>query len=142
MNEPRVTHEKRDVDVTSIFLIAALLVMAGIVTAVATAGLFNVYFRHFVASEKAPPKISEERVDFPQPRLEVTAPQELAKFREHEEHDLNTYGWIDHRNGVVRLPIDRAIELLSERGLPEAGAGVTNLQLMQNVPLQNENRAP
>ncbi len=35
----------------------------------------------------------------------------LAKNREKEHNDSTTYGWIDRKAGIVRLPVDRAIEL-------------------------------
>jgi hypothetical protein len=35
---------------------------------------------------------------------------------------LTTYGWMDQNAGVVRLPIERAKELILERGLPVRGA--------------------
>jgi hypothetical protein len=35
-----------------------------------------------------------------------------------ERAALTTYGWVDRKSGVVRMPIERAMELLVERGLP------------------------
>ena len=49
-------------------------------------------------------------------------PGNLQTFREHEDEKLTTYGWIDKNTGVVRIPIDRAKDLLLERGLPVRGA--------------------
>lgn len=40
--------------------------------------------------------------------------QILRKHRAQDEERLHTYGWIDQEKGIVRLPIDRAIELLLE----------------------------
>ncbi len=55
---------------------------------------------------------------FPQPRLETNEPSEITSFRVQEEQTLNSYGWVDQSAGVVRIPIDRAMELLAQRGLP------------------------
>ncbi len=55
---------------------------------------------------------------FPQPRLETNEPGEINEFRLHEEETLHSYGWVDQPSGVVRIPIDRAMELLAQRGLP------------------------
>ena len=55
---------------------------------------------------------------FPQPRLETNEPTEINDFRVQEEQTLNSYGWVDQQAGVVRIPIDRAMELLAQRGLP------------------------
>jgi hypothetical protein len=55
---------------------------------------------------------------FPQPRLETNEPVEINDFRVQEEKNLNSYGWVDQQAGVVRIPIERAMELLAQRGLP------------------------
>lgn len=55
---------------------------------------------------------------FPQPRLETNEPIEINEFRVQEEKTLHSYGWIDQQAGVVRIPIDRAMELVARRGLP------------------------
>jgi len=57
----------------------------------------------------------------PQPRLLVNEPANLADLRKHEHEMLTTYGWMDQNAGVVRLPIERAKELVLERGLPVRG---------------------
>ena len=36
--------------------------------------------------------------------------------------ELNSYGWVDQTSGVVRIPVDRAIELSLERGFPTRAA--------------------
>jgi hypothetical protein len=55
---------------------------------------------------------------FPQPRLETDERREINDFREHEEETLNSYGWVDQQAGVMRIPIDRAMQLIAQRGLP------------------------
>ena len=56
--------------------------------------------------------------NFPQPRLETDETTEINNFRMQEEQTLNSYGWVDHSAGVVHIPIDRAMQLLAQRGLP------------------------
>ncbi len=55
---------------------------------------------------------------FPLPRLEVNERAQLYDFRRKEEDTLNTYGWVDQNAGVVHIPIERAMQLLAQRGLP------------------------
>jgi hypothetical protein len=57
-----------------------------------------------------------------QPKLLVNEPLNLKTFREHEHEVLTTYGWADKGAGLVRIPLDRAKDLLIERGLPVRGA--------------------
>ena len=56
--------------------------------------------------------------NFPQPQLETNERTELNTVRLREEETLSTYSYIDENAGTVRIPIDRAMELLVERGLP------------------------
>jgi hypothetical protein len=55
---------------------------------------------------------------FPEPRLESSERQEINDFRIQEEKTLNSYGWVDQSAGIVHIPIDRAMQLLAQRGLP------------------------
>ena len=55
---------------------------------------------------------------FPEPRLEEDERGELKDVRLGEEDKLYSYGWVDEKAGVVRIPIDRAMELIAQRGLP------------------------
>jgi hypothetical protein len=52
------------------------------------------------------------------PRIQPDPGVDLQSYRESQQNLLNTYGWVDRQNGVVRMPVDRAMELLLQRGLP------------------------
>jgi hypothetical protein len=54
----------------------------------------------------------------PRPSLLVDEPTVLGAYRAMQDEKLNTYGWVDQPMGTVRLPIDRAKDLVLERGLP------------------------
>jgi hypothetical protein len=43
---------------------------------------------------------------------------EVKDLRAQEDRLLSTYGWTDKKAGVVRIPIDRAMQLQMERGFP------------------------
>ena len=60
----------------------------------------------------------DEIKKFPQPRLERNERVEINDFRLREEQTLNSYGWVDEKAGVVRIPIERAMQLVAQRGLP------------------------
>jgi hypothetical protein len=56
---------------------------------------------------------------FPTPRLETDdGNQDLADLHVRESLLLNNYSWIDRSQGRVRIPVDRAMELIAQRGLP------------------------
>jgi hypothetical protein len=54
----------------------------------------------------------------PEPRLQTTPRVDLQQLRAREEEKLGTYQWVDRSAGIVRIPIDQAIKLTLERGLP------------------------
>jgi hypothetical protein len=71
-----------------------------------------------VAPETDTRRVLPQDIDkFPQPRLERNERLEINDFRLQEEQSLYSYGWVDPQGGVVRIPIDRAIELTAQRGL-------------------------
>jgi hypothetical protein len=55
---------------------------------------------------------------FPSPKLEEDERGQLNGMRRAEEKALYSYGWVDEKGGTVRIPIERAMDLLVERGLP------------------------
>jgi len=63
---------------------------------------------------------------FPEPRLEENERTELRTYSDEEQQRLATYDWVDKSKGVVRIPIDRAMELIARRGLPVRRAGAAS----------------
>src|SRR5208337_4538889 len=55
---------------------------------------------------------------FPSPKLEEDERGQLNGILSDEDKTLYSYGWVDEKSGTVRIPIDRAMELLVQRGLP------------------------
>jgi hypothetical protein len=53
----------------------------------------------------------------PAPRLEAESGQTLDPYRAAQQQQLNSYGWVDRPAGVVRMPIERAMDLVAQRGL-------------------------
>jgi hypothetical protein len=56
--------------------------------------------------------------NFPAPRLEIDERTELNDDRIAEEEKLNSYGYVDDSHTTVRIPIERAMDLIAQRGLP------------------------
>jgi len=55
---------------------------------------------------------------FPNPKLEEDERGQLNGIRLKEEETLSTYDYIDKNAGTVRIPIDRAMDLIAQRGIP------------------------
>ncbi len=62
--------------------------------------------------------VASAEADFlpPEPRLQVTAGMDLDQLRAREESLLSSYGWVDEQAGIVRVPVERAMELALRRG--------------------------
>jgi hypothetical protein len=68
-------------------------------------------------------KVAQLSQQLPTPRLQLDdGYQEIADLHAREDLLLNNYSWADQAHGKVRIPIDKAIELLAARGLPVAPA--------------------
>src|SRR5260370_573936 len=53
----------------------------------------------------------------PEPRVEERPYEQLINVRAREEHILNSYAWVDQKEGTVRVPISNAIDMLAQKGL-------------------------
>ena len=63
---------------------------------------------------------------FPSPKLEENERGQLNGILLQEENTLYSYGWIDEKAGTVRIPIERAMDLIAQRGLPVRPPGAVN----------------
>lgn len=131
-------YERRDIRAAGVlYFILALLIGGGIVHFVVH-GLWDYLENRYETKQvpvsplvKNPSKdtrrIPEQYKDnyqqflkdqFPAPQLEIDERTELNDIRLHEEDTLSTYGWVDKNAGTVHIPIERAMDLIAERGLP------------------------
>ena len=64
-------------------------------------------------------KLSEMTENFPAPRVQTDdGNQDVADLHAREDLLLNNYSWADEAHSKVRIPIERAMELIAQRGLP------------------------
>ena len=135
-------YETRDADAVSVALAGVLVLLVAFLVALVAAGFFHYFSRRALSQDERRSAVEAQR-QFPEPRLQVAPEQDLKVFRAREESELNSYGWVNKQTGVVRIPIERAMDLLLERGLPvrgQPGASPpqrTDLQLQQERPLQS-----
>jgi hypothetical protein len=118
-NPPAPTREKRDINIRKVAVFGGALLVA-----ICLAGVLTtlVIFKKLAGSDAnegvAPSPMLEAQPLPPEPRLQANPPLDLKKYRAAEEAELGSYGWVDKPNGVVRIPVDRALKLVLERGLP------------------------
>ncbi len=112
----------RDLDLRAILAFAACLVLAmGAVLAVVWV-LLGLLRHESMARDPRPsplPEANEPRLP-PEPRLQPSPSADLQSLRAEEEAVLGSYGWVDRAAGVGRIPIERAIAILTATGLQAA----------------------
>jgi len=64
------------------------------------------------------PLAAELPKDPPEPRLQVLPAADLQRALAEDQQKLTGYGWVEPNAGVVRIPVERAMDLVVERGLP------------------------
>jgi hypothetical protein len=140
--------EATDVSPNAIWLVTAGIVVSVAVVIMAVTWMFHYLIRRDLASQqrseidRVTKAVAATRPNFPAPRLQVAPQVDLAALRAREDADLNGYGWVDRKAGVVRIPIERAMDLLVQRGLPVRGQPnapkprFTPLDMQQASPLQ------
>jgi hypothetical protein len=53
-------------------------------------------------------------------------PPQVQQLRTKEQQFLSTYAWVDQTSGVARIPLDRALEIITKDGLPTEIGNVAN----------------
>jgi hypothetical protein len=143
--EPDVTagYERSDVGTRGILVFLTALGIFVVVTAVLCYGIgmvLNAHMRkedgprnkwsktvdvttlgNMASSPELQNKMATMTQQFPTPRLQTDdGSQEIADLHEKEDLLLENYSWVDQSQGKVRIPIERAMELIAQRGLPQA----------------------
>ena len=134
--------ERRDIGGAGVIYFFVGIVAATLALAFLLVGLYK-YLDKRNQAEQAPvnPLVTNVPTDtrhvpadypdsaFPEPRLENNERTQLNDVIASEEQTLNSYGWVDEKTETVRIPIDRAMDLIAQRGLPvrpqEAAASPT-----------------
>ena len=114
-HNPHIRHETTDVNVWAIGKFAIGLVIVCVVSLGLLFGLLKFFQSReetSVANTVEPTKL------FPEPQLQKTPILDLKTIRAEEDKLLNSYAWVDPKQGIVRIPVAQAIEVLAKRGLP------------------------
>src|SRR5215831_3882631 len=127
---PEVSFEPRDLSARGIF---AFLIILAVMTVIFTFMLrgFYAFLDHYEQEHQTPPSPlvtdvpndtrhvpADARMKFPEPRLEVDERTQLNDFLTEQDDQLSTYGFVDKQAGVVRIPIEQAMKLVAQKGLP------------------------
>jgi hypothetical protein len=122
--------EKEDLGPQGVLFFMGGLAVVGVVVYFILVGMYR-YLDNYDQSHQAPmnPMVTATNEDrrrptaadtqqFPEPRLEQNERGQLGDVVEAQDRILASYDWVDQKNGIVRIPIDQAMALLVQRGLP------------------------
>lgn len=115
-------YERTDADARGTYGAALAMLGAMVVTAVLLVPLYRLLMRHETRSQPPPAEVvktdmSEPALNFP--KLVTSEPTVLADFRAQEAALLTSYGWVEKDKGLARIPIEEAMRIVAERGLPK-----------------------
>jgi hypothetical protein len=111
--------EERDASIKGLVQFAIWMAVVLAVTLVGMKWTFDYFKRTEPMGPTASPLVTEsQRVLPPSPRLQSQPHRELADYCLAQQQEVTTYSWVDQGSGVVHIPVDRAMDLILERGLP------------------------
>ncbi len=118
MAEPQGVDREINVRVVrrfSVFVLGLMVVAMALIW-----GVTSLLKKELPKQDPAPPPLEAARENPlpPGPRLQPAPPKDMQEFRARENAVLNGYAWVDKEKGEAQVPIDRAMDIVAEKGLP------------------------
>jgi hypothetical protein len=111
-------HESRDTGVGLIAGSAAGLAIVVVAVFLLMWGTFNLLKTDDQKNDVSLSPLAPSVQVPPEPRLQEHPAEELRELKAHENKILTTYGWQDQKSGIVRIPIERAMDIMAQKGFP------------------------
>lgn len=146
------SHENHDVRFEKTDIAARPIVMSVIALAafaLVFTGIAHLYFHYLAAGydkvataetwhigdfgRAAQTAAGEAAATVPQPRLQVDPKSDLMVLRESEAKSLGSWGWVDKQEGIAKVPIEKAKQMLLAKGLPTRPDGVVPPKMTPHV---------
>jgi hypothetical protein len=122
-SETGIRYEKADVQEGAIARAGIILAVVALVSGLVVLGLFHFLLGRELRAEPPPPPLARAAGrQPPEPRLQERPTADVSALRAEEHEILTSHGWVDERRGVVRIPIEDAMRILAQRGLPLTAA--------------------
>ena len=116
---PDVHHEESDINLRALVWFVVVLTVIVLAVDVVCWGMFKLMNRYEASNEPyVTPLAVPVGQEPPEPRLQKTPWTDLQQLRTQQHEYLNSYGWVDERLGVARIPIAKAKEMLLKKGIP------------------------
>ncbi len=111
-------YEVRDARFKTIFWSGIALALLVLFALAINFAVFSVLKERREKAMVPPPPLAPARELPPAPRLQVAPEMDLQRFLAQEDSLASTYGWVVKEAGVVRIPVERAMELMLKTGFP------------------------
>ena len=116
-----VRYEKEDINERSTFWFGFWILALMVGVSFLVKPLYNLLVARGIETQAPAAYVADadpEALRPPAPRLQARPEAELAEFRAQEDAILGSYAWVEKDRGIVRIPIDEAVRIVAERGLP------------------------
>ena len=119
-DNPEVLHEESDVDVGAILRWGAALAVIAVIVHVFLYWLVGVYNRQAEQARTMVYPLATGQPDEPLAGLvlQPNPQQDMRELRARQEAQLERYEWVNKEAGIARVPIEDAMRIVVERGLP------------------------
>jgi hypothetical protein len=118
----KLGYERRDANIKALLQFGFWMAVVIALTLVSMRFTLKLFVHEMPLGPDAAPFVTGRELP-PGPRLQVHPHMELHDYCEVQQREVTTYGWVDQRAGAVRIPIDRAMDVILERGLPSRPTG-------------------
>jgi len=137
-SHPETSFEREDLSTRGVFAFMIGLAIVGLVIYFIIVGMYSFLDKY----ERSQMTTASPLVTSTGPASRVVTKDYMEKFKENgapmlesdergqfkdfllkQEDQLNSYGWVDEQGSVAHIPIERAMDLIVERGLPVRPAG-------------------
>jgi hypothetical protein len=99
-----------------VYFAVALLVGLAVVLAGAT-WVFKTFIKRDEREQVVRSEVQPVQVGPREPRLQIDPEQENQQYLAEQRRTLSTFGWVDRGNGIARIPIDRAMDIVAQERL-------------------------
>jgi hypothetical protein len=161
---PEPGHERTDINIPLVLGFGGFLAVSGVVLFLVMWGFYNLLNWRYEASQEKQAPVMEQQAKaqgqtasqmaedqqqtlkrivatFPEPRLQADEYTDQARKKQTDMSVLTHYSWLNQSAGAVRIPVDRAMELIAQRGLPNIGAGPAPAAPGQTLPPAGQGKA-
>jgi len=116
-HHPETLHEENTIQFAPVLIFAVVMILVSAATFVTVKIIQHTFDINWARSEAPLSPLAQAQMP-PAPLLQVASGQDLIDLRAKEQVAINSYRWVDEKNGVVGIPVEEAIKLLAQRGLP------------------------